>query len=104
LLLLAMLLLQALSSLQLLQKLHLCNAYFADHNDHRLQLSGLTALTELKARKSLILNEGDVLPPNLKSLWVRFLDSVQPLLPLTQLQVGEQLFSSPLVIQGVYTQ
>ena len=85
LLLLPLLLLQALSELRSLKRLHLCGSHY--NASHQLRLSGLTSLTELRTSRDLLLQEDDVLPPNLRRLTVCNLHSVQPLLELTKLQV-----------------
>ncbi|WIA43972.1 hypothetical protein OEZ86_010358 [Tetradesmus obliquus] len=75
---------QVLSELRSLQRLHLCLSHY--DSSHCFDMSGLTSVTELEASVNMELEEGDVLPPNLRRLTVFNILSVEPLRALTQLQ------------------
>uniref|UniRef100_A0A383VHV6 F-box domain-containing protein n=1 Tax=Tetradesmus obliquus TaxID=3088 RepID=A0A383VHV6_TETOB len=75
---------QVLSELRSLQRLHLCLSHY--DSSRCLQMGALTSVTELEASVNMELDEGDVLPPNVRRLTVFNILSVEPLRALTQLQ------------------
>ncbi|WIA23480.1 hypothetical protein OEZ85_000225 [Tetradesmus obliquus] len=75
---------QVLSELRSLRRLHLCLSHY--DSSRCLQMGALTSVTELEASVNMELDEGDVLPPNVRRLTVFNILSVEPLRALTQLQ------------------